>query len=165
MRLSNAALIPVLLMATSGCMFRKHNKSDPDAPRPEPVQLVVLVVNQAPTETLVIRTADGRRFGTVMPNHSECIFLPSGVFQSRLVAVPVGGGGGWSSPLFSAQHSERWEWDVGSSRTAAGGLSMMPAEFDCEQDHPERRGHARADTTRAPAAGDTAQPAPPPPSR
>ena len=144
MRISAAVLVPALLLSSSCAFMKKHGKDDKASP--DPVQLVVLVVNQAPTETLVIRTSDGRRFGTVMPNHSECIFLPAGVFQSRLVAMPVGGGQGWASPLFSAQHSERWEWDVGSSRTAAGGLSLMPADFDCEQDHPRNR-HAHADTT------------------
>jgi hypothetical protein len=162
MRLRTAALIPVLLLGSAGCMFRKHGKSDPDAPRPEPVQLVVLVVNQAATETLVIRTADGRRFGTVMPNHSECIYLPTGIFQSRLIAIPVGGVGGWASPTFSVQHSERWEWDVGSNRSASGGLGMMPADFDCEQDHPDRFRRKGADTTRTPPPSDTTRPSAPP---
>jgi hypothetical protein len=155
MRLAAAVLAPALLL--SSCAYFK--KQD-DRARPEPVQLVVLVVNEAITETLVIRTADGRRFGTVLPGRAECIFLPNGTFSTRLVATPVGGSTYWVSPTFSAAHSERWEWDVGSSRTAAGGLNLMPADFECDRDRAYARRHPRPDTAAAPdtAPADTTRP-------
>ncbi|MDB4950927.1 MAG: hypothetical protein JWM27_3576 [Gemmatimonadetes bacterium] len=150
MRLQTLVLIPAL--ALSGCSVLHHGKKD-DKARPEPLHLSVLVVNEAPTETLVIRDREGRRFATVFPGHSECVVLPTGVFSTRLVALPVGGGQGWMSPTFSAGHSESWEWRVGVTRTAAGGLDLMPTDEDCQ---PARSAHAGSHSGGSPAAPDTA---------
>jgi hypothetical protein len=152
MRLPALAIASALLLP--GCALIHHRKSDKAEAHPEPLHLAVLVVNEAPTETLVIRDDGGRRFATVFPGRSECVVLPTGVFSTRLVAMPVGGGRGWMSPSFDAGHSENWEWHVGVTRSAAGAIDLMPTDDDCENAavHPATAPAppATADTTHPP---------------
>jgi hypothetical protein len=154
MRVTALAVASALLLP--GCALMHHHKSDKAEAHPQPLHLAVLVVNEAPTETLVIRDGEGRRFATVFPGRSECVVLPTGVFSTHLIAMPVGGGRGWMSPSFDAGHSENWEWRVGVTRSAAGAIDLMPTDDDCETTQhasaPASAPASQPDTTKPPVA-------------